>query len=235
MPSAGSTQTAEFFHSYAHDFDAIYGAKHTFVNKFINNVFRKSMRLRYEKSIMGCDPIEGRSVFDIGCGPGHFGIALAKKGAGRVYGLDFAEGMLDVARRHAEEQGVSDRCEWDFGDFLSWESDEVFDYSIVCGFMDYMEDPEAVIRKVLAHTRGKAFFSFPSDAGFLAWQRKIRYRSKCPLYMYSEGRIRELFERATDQPFTIEPIARDFFVTADMGASPRAAAPQRSEAGAGVS
>src|SRR5688572_1501281 len=112
------SSVAEFFDSYAHDFDAIYGTRHTALNRLINKHFRKSMRLRYERAIAGCDPIEGRSVLDIGCGPGHFGIALASRGAGRVVGIDFAPQMLAVARQHAEQKGVADRCEWILGDFL---------------------------------------------------------------------------------------------------------------------
>ncbi len=213
MATDGSKQTADFFHSYAHDFDAIYGTKHTFLNKAINSLFRKSMRIRYERSIVGCDPIDGKSVLDVGCGPGHFAIALAKRGAARVLGLDFAEGMLDVAKRNAQSQGVADQCEWQFGDFNTYEFNETFDYTIVCGFMDYMEDPKSVIEKVLAHTNRRAFFSFPADSGILAWQRKRRYESKCPLYLYSESRIRELFSSVTENPFDVDPISRDYFVT----------------------
>ncbi len=213
MATTGSQQTADFFHSYAHDFDAIYGTKHTFLNKVVNSLFRKSMRIRYEKSILGCDPIEGKSVLDVGCGPGHFAIALAKRGASRVLGLDFAEGMLDVARRNAQAQGVDQQCEWQFGDFNTYEFNEKFDYCIVCGFMDYMEDPKSVIQKVLDHTQRRAFFSFPADGGVLAWQRKRRYQSKCPLYLYTSDQITQLFRSVTDKPFKIEPIARDYFVT----------------------
>ena len=207
------TSVAEFFDSYAHDFDAIYGARHTAVNRLINTFFRKSMRMRYERTIEGCDPIEGRSVVDIGCGPGHFGIALASKGAGRVLGLDFAEQMLAVAHRHAERKGVADKCEWVLGDFLTYPFEERFDYAIVCGFMDYIAEPTPVIDKVLSITKSKAFFSFPSASGVLAWQRKVRYRSRCDLFMYTRPQLEDLF-RGKNADVTIEPIARDFFVTA---------------------
>jgi len=60
--------------------------------------------------------------------------------------------------------------------------DEKFDYAIVMGFMDYIADPSALIGKVLRVCRGKAFFSFPADGGPLAWQRRLRYRNRCPLY-----------------------------------------------------
>ena len=62
-------RTSDFFDSYAHDFSAIYGTANNPVDKIINRLFRKSMMIRYRKSLEGCDPIEGRSVLDIGCGP----------------------------------------------------------------------------------------------------------------------------------------------------------------------
>ena len=72
--------TAEFFHDYAQDFDAIYGTKHTWIRKLVNKYLRASMRLRFEKTLAGCNPIEGKSVIDIGCGPGHYTVALGQRG-----------------------------------------------------------------------------------------------------------------------------------------------------------
>jgi 2-polyprenyl-3-methyl-5-hydroxy-6-metoxy-1,4-benzoquinol methylase len=207
------SSVADFFDSYAHDFDAIYGTRHTALNRLVNKHLRKSMRLRYEKSIAGCDPIEGKSVLDIGCGPGHFGIALASRGARRVVGIDFAPQMLAVAREHAQGKGVADRCEWILGDFLTQTFNESFDYAIICGVMDYIAKPGPMIDKVLSVVTGKAFFSFPVRGGLLAWQRKIRYKKRCDLFLYSRPQLEELFkDKKVD--VTIEQIARDYFVTA---------------------
>ena len=87
------------------------------------------------------------------------------------------------------------------------------------GFMDYIADPSTVIRKVLLATRAKAMFSFPAAGGFLAWQRKLRYRKRCELYMYTAAQLEELFSQAGDDSVRIEPIARDFFVTVTINSS----------------
>ena len=210
---------SEFFDSYAGDFDAIYGTKNTMLNRLLNRYLRASMRIRFEKVLASCDPIQGKSVIDIGSGPGHFAISLARKGADHVLGIDFAEGMNELAARHAEQAGVADRCRFDFGDFLEYEIPEQFDYAVVMGFMDYIADPSTVIRKVLSATRAKAMFSFPAAGGFLAWQRKLRYRKRCELYMYTAGQLEELFSQAGDRSVRIEPIARDFFVTVTINGS----------------
>jgi 2-polyprenyl-3-methyl-5-hydroxy-6-metoxy-1,4-benzoquinol methylase len=206
------TRTANFFDQYASDFSAIYGNDNTPVNAVVNRLFRKSMVLRYERTLAGCDPIAGKTVIDIGCGPGHYGVALAQRGAARVLGVDFAQGMIDIAKKRAERAGVADRCTFTLGDFLEVTGDEQFDYAIVMGFMDYIEDPLALMKKVLKVCRGKAFFSFPADGGLLAWQRRMRYKSRCALYLYSEPQIRSLVS-SLGVKASVEPISRDYFVT----------------------
>ena len=216
-----TTTTAKFFDGYANDFSAIYGNDNTVVNAVVNRVFRRSMRLRYERTLEGCSPIEGKSVIDIGCGPGHYSVALASRGAARVLGVDFAPGMIDLARARAAGAGVADRCTFTLGDFLAAtgqgqgqdKDQDKFDYAVVMGFMDYIEEPRALIEKVLRVCRGKAFFSFPAEGGLLAWQRKLRYRSRCPLYLYGESQIRTLFSGLGTGGVSVEPIDRDYFVT----------------------
>lgn len=206
-------QTSTFFDSYAEKFDSIYQTKRSWVNSILNSLFRKSMFLRYKLTLEGCDPIEGMTVFDIGCGPGHYSIALAKMGAKFVLGIDFASSMIEIAKERAKFYNVEEQCQFLVADFFAFEPSEKFDYSIAMGFMDYMQNPKEVIEKVAKVTKRKAFFSFPSDKGFLAWQRKIRYKWKCPLYLYSEEKIRELFKDFPPEKVQIKKIQRDYFVT----------------------
>lgn len=173
------------------------------------------MRLRYTKTIEGCYPIEGKSVIDIGCGPGHYGITLAKKGANYVCGIDFAEGMINLARQNAKYAGMEHICNFILGDFTIYAINDKFDYSIIMGFMDYIEKPGKIIEKVLSITKSKAFFSFPVGEGILAWQRKLRYKKRCDLFMYKMEQLQSLFEK-TNCKFEVENISRDFFVTVYM-------------------
>jgi 2-polyprenyl-3-methyl-5-hydroxy-6-metoxy-1,4-benzoquinol methylase len=206
-------RVAEFFHEYARDFDAIYGSDHGVVERVVNRLFRKSMRLRYERTIAGCQPIAGKAVIDIGCGPGHYGIALARAGAARVVGVDVASGMLDLARAKAAEAGVAARCEFLAGDFTTMTWPERFDYAIVMGVMDYIAVPRAMTERVLAVTRGTAFFSFPAAGGLLGWQRQLRYRKRCDLFLYEEADVRRAFPDRGYRELVVERLARDFFVT----------------------
>jgi 2-polyprenyl-3-methyl-5-hydroxy-6-metoxy-1,4-benzoquinol methylase len=205
-------RTSGFFDRYAVDFDSIYGNDNKALERVANRLFRHAMLVRYQKTMAGCEPVAGRRVIDIGCGPGHYSIALARQGAQKVLGLDFAEGMLKIARGRADVAGVGGRCSFEFGDFLTYSLPEPFDYAIVMGFMDYVNDPRAIVERVLEIIRVRAFFSFPKAGGPLAWQRQWRYRNRCDLFLYREEQIRALFE-PTGAQFTIEPIGRDFFVT----------------------
>jgi SAM-dependent methyltransferase len=209
------SRVSQFFDGYAHDFDAIYGNKNGWFNSIINKLFRRSMEVRYLKTLEGCSPIAGRSVLDIGCGPGHYSVALAQQGAGEVLGIDFADGMLQVARERAAKKGIT-TCRFENRDFLNFDFDRKFDYTIVMGFMDYANRPAEVVKKALSLTAVRAFFSFPLDNGILAWQRKLRYKSRCELYMYTEDQARQLFTNHGEAQISVENLGRDLFVTVDM-------------------
>ena len=211
-PTASEAET--FFHGYAADFDAIYGTSGGLFDTVVNRMFRRSMRVRYERTIAACEPIAGRTFLDVGCGPGHYCVTLAKLGAAQVRGVDFAENMLEIARQRARRENVADVCTFEKLDFFKHKFGESYDGVIVMGFMDYVEDAAAIVRKVLSITRDKALFSFPVAGGLLAWQRQVRYRNRCPLYLYSREQIEKLFYSASEFRVSIDRIDRDFFVIA---------------------
>jgi 2-polyprenyl-3-methyl-5-hydroxy-6-metoxy-1,4-benzoquinol methylase len=174
------------------------------------------MKLRFLNTFKGCNPIHGRTVLDVGCGPGHYSITLAQRGAGRVIGIDFAQGMLRLASQHAAQAGVGDRCEFQMADLATFTAPERFDYFIVMGFMDYMADARRIIVNVVSLTRSKAFFSFPMAGGILGWQRKLRYKNRCDLFLYTGEQLRYLLASIPGTASTIERIDRDFFVTLSL-------------------
>jgi SAM-dependent methyltransferase len=173
------------------------------------------MKLRYEETLKGCAPIAGKRVLDVGCGPGHYAVALAKRGAGYILGLDFAPEMLELARARAVQAGVADRCRFELGDFLAYPLTETFDYAVVMGFMDYVREPAPVIARVLQATKAKAFFSFPAAGGLLAWQRRRRYQQRCELFLYSGPYLKKLFDE-TGARWDLKRLARDYFVTVHL-------------------
>lgn len=208
-------QVSEFFNSYAHDFDAIYGTRNSLIGSIINRLFRQSMKLRYLRTLRACSPVIGHSVLDIGCGPGHYSVALAKMGASEVLGIDFAESMLGIARKRASAQGVLGTCSFERRDFLVDKIDRRYDFTILMGIMDYITEPLETVRKAISLTKKRAFFSFPLDGGLLGWQRKLRYSSRCKLFLYSRAQVHRIFSHFSEVKFQIENLKRDLFVVAD--------------------
>lgn len=207
-------RTSNFFDGYAHDFDAIYGASGPF-NRLISAVFRRSMRRRYEKTLRMCGPTAGMTALDIGCGPGHYCLALAQNGLHRVIGIDFAPEMINLARARALESGVANKCEFYEADFQDYKFDQTFDFLICMGVLDYIPEPLSFIQKAVSLTRRRAMFSLPIAEGFLAWQRKTRYKSKCDLFLYRRTEVERLFAWFSDYDVRIEKLNRDYFVTVD--------------------
>src|SRR5215510_11099746 len=52
----------------------------------------------------------GRRVLDFGCGHGCEAVAIALRGADRVFGIDIQEHRLEAARVNARAAGVEDQC-----------------------------------------------------------------------------------------------------------------------------
>ncbi|MBS7287709.1 MAG: 50S ribosomal protein L11 methyltransferase, partial [Candidatus Freyarchaeota archaeon] len=56
--------------------------------------------------------IEGKVVYDLGCGNGKLALGAAALGARRVVGVDVDPSVLMVAKHNAKKIGVEDRVEW---------------------------------------------------------------------------------------------------------------------------
>lgn len=208
-----NSSVKSFFNDYALDFDSLYDGDQGFGRQIVNRIFRSSMRLRFEKTLAICHPLSGRSVVDVGCGPGHYALAFAACGAKRVVGVEIAEAMIEIALKRATNSNLNDICHFEACDIFDFTSDGRFDYAVVMGVMDYIEKPHDLIAKVMELTSRVAVFSFPAADDLLAWQRRLRYRFRCPLFMYREPELRALFEDVGTKDVTIERLARDYFVT----------------------
>ncbi|MBN1970503.1 MAG: class I SAM-dependent methyltransferase [Candidatus Delongbacteria bacterium] len=201
-----------FWDKYASDFDAIYGTKNNWFNTLINKLFRKSMKIRYQKTLNAI-PDGKVSVLDIGCGPGHYCFSLAQNSNREISGIDYSENMISLAKDHAKELGLNDKIDFQVVDFNDFKPNQKFDYSIMMGFIEYFENPGHIIKKALDVTRQQVFISFPKAGGLLAYQRKLRYKKRCYLKLFSRNDISLLMQNLNINDYIIEKIGRDFFVT----------------------
>lgn len=202
----------DHFDDSALRFDSYYDPETSFLNRFIDRNFRKSITLRYLWTLGILEKaVPGKSILDVGCGSGRYDIALAKAGAKRVVGVDLSPGMLEIAFRNAKSAGVAERCDFILGDFLAMDCKGPFDFALALGFFEYLRNPEVHLRKLAALTSWEIFASFPIRMHWLTPQRKLRYLLRgIPLQFYAEREIRGLLARANLAPSRMERLGRDF-------------------------
>ncbi|MBL0058875.1 MAG: class I SAM-dependent rRNA methyltransferase [Elusimicrobia bacterium] len=75
----------------------------------------------------------GRTVLDVFCHTGGFGLWCAKTGAARVLGIDRSVPALELAQRTAEKNGWAPRCAWEKADAFEYltQSKETYDIVVI--------------------------------------------------------------------------------------------------------
>src|SRR5664280_1670898 len=103
------------------------------------------------------------------------------RGCMKILGIDFSERMIEIAQDHVKDSGGIRDLKFEVVNFLEYQPGKKFDFSIMMGFIEYFKNPELVILKALGITTKKILISFTVAGGFLAFQRKLRYRTRCYL------------------------------------------------------
>ncbi len=207
----------EHFQADAERFDAIYRTDKGPIERFIDHVWRGVVRRRFDLTVRRLQPYAGKTIIDVGCGSGRYCLAFAVQGAVRVVGIDFAQAMIDLARRYASEQGVADRCEFVTGSFPEDASSGPYDYATAMGFFDYVAEPLPLIRAMREMTRSRIVMSFPKAREWRVPFRRVRFwMAKCPLYLYSEERVRKLLADAGLTSYDWIELDRDYIVIANV-------------------
>ena len=105
----------------------------------------------------------GESVLDVGCGSGALALPLAREGHD-VVGLDFSAGMLDVLRRQASEERLTNvrtvQAAWD--DDWRAAGVGVADVVIASRSLD-VRDLRAALQKLDAFARRRVCVTLPAD------------------------------------------------------------------------
>lgn len=199
-------RTKQYFEVHASQFDSLYHEGKP-VQRMFNRLVRKAIYERYAITFDRSEPVAGRTVLDVGCGPGRYALEYARRGAARVVGVDFSEPMLDIARQLATERGVAGRCEFRRADFTELSLGETFDIVIAIGFFDYQSQPVDVLRRMREHCRGRAIASFPGRSLIRMPLRRARYwLGNCPVLFYREDEVAQIARAAGFHKAEIVPI-----------------------------
>ena len=205
------------FHATAGEFDAIYSGDKGAFRRWLDRLLRADMYERFRRTIAECrEP--GLEVLDVGCGSGRFSVAVARAGARRVLGLDFAETMLEIARRLAEREGVADRCHFAAGDFMDRKFDRRFDVTLAIGLFDYVADCAPFLRKMRRVSRRKVVATFPRRWTWRAPVRKVRLALRgCPVFFFTRRQVERLMADAGFPRFTIARVGKIYFAVGHCG------------------
>ena len=200
------SRTQRYFDHHAAQFDSIYHEGQPF-QRALNRTFRKAIYQRFAITFEQSEPIAGKTVLDIGCGSGRYAVEFAKRGAARVVGVDYAPGMLALAREYAAASGVASRCEFVPGDFTTQVINQRFDLAIAIGVFDYQDKPVEFMRKMVGHCSGRIIATFPGRSLLRMPLRKFRYwLGNCPVLFYREQEVRDIGTRAGLRRVNIVPI-----------------------------
>jgi 2-polyprenyl-3-methyl-5-hydroxy-6-metoxy-1,4-benzoquinol methylase len=210
-------QSGKFFDSFAGDFDTIYDGKRNPVMQWVDRTFRPDMFERFRLSFLQLGDLTGKVVLDVGCGSGPYLQEALARGASRAIGIDPAQGMLRLARNRLAASGSLERADFLEGYFPAVRPAGQADVAIVMGVMDYVDNPVEFLVALRSTVREASVISFPSVHWMRSPLRRVRYRlRKCPLYLYSEVRLRTILSQAgvTDAEISKIPGAgMDYVVT----------------------
>ncbi len=209
-------EVEEYFGRTAGRFENIYTGAGGPGQRLFDRIFRPDMRRRFELALERCPRDETCRVLDVGCGPGHYTTALARRGRGEVWGVDLSAEMLRLARLRADRFGVSRRVRLVEGDFMAWEPKSTFRVSLAMGVTDYLADPVPLLERMKSFTTDRMLLSFPTKSAVREPLRKMRLRlAGCPVYFYDARDIARILSRLGNHIFEVIKIpgsGSDYFV-----------------------
>jgi 2-polyprenyl-3-methyl-5-hydroxy-6-metoxy-1,4-benzoquinol methylase len=193
--------TAQEYWDVRSDLFANYYKKPTWFDK----TFRKAVFVRTAVALKTIQGFEHPTILDIGSGPGVNSVTWLKNSNAKfLLGLDFAQNMVDYARKNAEQEGVADRCRFETGDFFTYDfKGEKFTVSVAAGVVDYVKDTKSFMKRMDEVTSGAYVVSWPENGLRMALRR---YRYTTPVYHYNEADIRRLHEGLNIKKLDIMPM-----------------------------
>ena len=116
--------------------------------KLLHNL--NPLRLEYISSRL---EIKNKKILDIGCGGGILSEELSKMG-GKVTGIDSSKKSINIAKKHAKEQGLE--IEYINGSILDASSLGNYDCVVCFEMIEHIHEPKKLIEKIGTITQKKS-------------------------------------------------------------------------------
>ena len=116
--------------------------------KLLHNL--NPLRLEYISSRL---EIKNKKILDIGCGGGILSEELSKMGA-KVTGIDSSKKSINIAKKHAKEQGLE--IEYINGSILDASSLGSYDCVVCFEMIEHIHEPKKLIEKIGTITQKKS-------------------------------------------------------------------------------
>ncbi|MDP6507304.1 MAG: methyltransferase domain-containing protein, partial [Planctomycetota bacterium] len=153
------------------------------------------------------------NVIDLGCGTGEWGLRLAKSGYRTVL-LDISPKMLEVARRKAEELGVTERVEFVQSDICRMEKvgDEEFDFAVAEGDpICHASDPPAALKEIRRILKPGAILCASIDNACAGYEHFIEKGDLAGLEKFVRSGKTEWLAQRREERFEIRMFTPDQF------------------------
>lgn len=198
-----------YFEKYARNFISYYKIPNIPLFGNLKSYLWKDLYAREEIAISKCEELENASCLDIGCGDGRHAIKLLQGKARKVVCIDVSREMIEIAKDMANKYGIVGNVTFICDDFFNHHFDEVFDYTIALGVMDYIDNPVDFLEKAVAITRKMVVVSMPKNTWHRGSVRRLKYWSRnCPLHLYTRSRINQLMAKVDGiDAYELTPIA----------------------------
>jgi SAM-dependent methyltransferase len=214
MKNSGKNPGAiDYFHRRIQDFDDIYQSDKKGLLAFLNKTIRASVTIRFNLAFDVLGDLSGKSVLDIGCGSGRYMFRAFQNNADYVVGIDAAAGAIEQARKLAADLKLEDKLQFIVSDFIDFAADRKFDVIFAVGYFDYILNPADHLKKMIDHSNGIIYASFPKLWSGFTVTRKIRLMlNRCPVRFYTKSSIRKLLGELGVENYELRTIFRDYIL-----------------------
>jgi len=171
---AEDQEVQAYFDARAVPFDRVYEPGPGLQGRLDALLYRR-VRWSLEVTLAELGDLSGKTVLDVGCGPGRYAVRAAERGA-EVVGIDFSPKMLVLARERARDRGVADRCRFVEADFDAYRPEGRFDIVLMMGLLEFRADPNRDLARLSELTLEKVIVNIPPPFRWRTTARRVRHR-----------------------------------------------------------